>query len=469
MKWWNNALIYQIYIRSFNKNINGIRNKIPYLKKLNIDAIWINPFFKDGGKDGGYDVIDYYNINEEFGNLKDIKNMISDLHNNNIKLIIDLPLNHTSNKNQWFIDSENRNNNKDNWYIWKKEHELPKYWKSVFEISPWTYSSKRDEYYYHYFYKEQPDLNFENSDVKKNILNIVNFWINLGVDGIRFDAVSNYVSDPKFRENEYMLDKQLNTDQTMEFINSISKNIKQKTKDIFLIGEQDPYYTDIIHEKKLMLGLDKLMNFKFAYNNFFDPYVFMTILKKNKDMIYFLNNHDVQRNRYGEDNPEIAKIMATLLMIQNNTKIIYYGQEIGMFNGKDYQIDKVGRDVARSPMQWFNNIDDYKVDFNWIPVNIDNIEIRNVEDQEIDPYSIMNWYINLSKLSKILIDNIYDIKVDNCILSCKRKSIDNQVYTFYMNFEDKIKDLNLQNIILQTSSKIRVGKIQGYETIITVS
>ena len=115
MKWWNNALIYQIYIRSFNKNINGIRNKIPYLKKLNIDAIWINPFFKDGGKDGGYDVIDYYNINENFGNLKDIKNMISDLHNNNIKLIIDLPLNHTSNKNQWFIDSENRNNTMDSY------------------------------------------------------------------------------------------------------------------------------------------------------------------------------------------------------------------------------------------------------------------------------------------------------------------------------------------------------------------
>ena len=121
MKWWNNAIIYQIYIRSFNKNINGIKEKIPYLKKLKIDALWINPFLKDGGKDGGYDIVDYFKINEELGNSHDLKDMITELHKNNIKLIIDLPLSHTSYDNQWFIDSENKNNNKNNWYIWKKK------------------------------------------------------------------------------------------------------------------------------------------------------------------------------------------------------------------------------------------------------------------------------------------------------------------------------------------------------------
>jgi alpha-glucosidase len=456
MKWWNNAVIYQVYLRSFNYNINGITEKIPYLKNiLNINAIWINPFYPDGGKDAGYDVTDYYNINPLLGTLNNFSTMAKKMKESGIKVIIDLPLNHTSISHPWFIDSIKSKNNKQDWYIWKKKNELPLNWKSEFENSPWTYHPIKKQYYYHYFYKEQPDLNLNNPSVQNEIFNIIKFWCDMGVNGIRLDAVSNYIPCSLFKDNidsSYNLERQLNTNETMNFIKKIRLHTNSKIKDfvkeelsedILLIGEQNPYFSKTSDEIILLKYLDKLMNFQFAYLNSIDAEKFKYNLENPKDnMICFLNNHDVIRNRYGEENPEIAKIMATFLLSQNETKIIYYGQEIGMFNGNDYNIDKIGRDVARSPMQWYNtsNTSKYKLDKNWLPLD-DNYKYRNVEDQLKNKNSILHWYCNMIQISKELEGKIYEIKLENNILSYNRKKKDNKEYSFILNLSNSKKYL----------------------------
>ncbi|VVU94973.1 Alpha amylase, catalytic domain [seawater metagenome] len=442
MKWWNTAIIYQIYLRSFNNDFMGVIDKIPYLKNvLKIDAIWFNPFFPDGNRDGGYDVKNYYSINPLFGTLNNFKLMSQKLKENDIKIIIDIPFSHTSNQHPWFLDSIARKNNKENWYIWKDKKNIVNNWKSEFEESPWTYNSSRDQYYYHYYYKEQPALNIQNQYVQNEIYKIINFWHIMGVNGIRLDAISNYIVDPEFKPNmhsSYNLENQLNTKNTIQFIKNLSNNVKKNiSEDLLLIGEQHPYFTRKEQEQEYLTSLDKIMNFNLAYTNKLDTEIISNkIINKSKDMICFINNHDVVRNRYGENNPLIAKLMATLLLSLNETKIIYYGQEIGMFNGKNYGFDKIGRDTARSPMQWYNDMSKYKINKKWIPLD-DNYKIRNVEDQLENENSILQWYIKLIELSKKLQGHIFDLKFDENILKFKRNGEDNNIYLFILNFSNK--------------------------------
>ena len=210
--WWRNAVIYQIYPRSFldsNKDgigdIKGIISKIEYLKSLEVDAIWLSPIFKSPMNDMGYDVSDYFDIDPLFGNMDDFEELINICHKNGLKLIIDQVYSHTSDEHPFFKQSKkDKENDKADWYVWadpKEDGGPPNNWLSVFGGSAWEWSSKRRQYYLHNFLKSQPDLNFHNIDVQNWVLSIADFWLKKGVDGFRLDVANYYFHDSKLRDN----------------------------------------------------------------------------------------------------------------------------------------------------------------------------------------------------------------------------------------------------------------------------
>ncbi|MCF6435736.1 alpha-glucosidase family protein [Pseudoalteromonas sp. MMG022] len=211
-QWWKGAVIYQIYPRSFQDtngdgigDLPGIINRLDYIKSLGVDAIWISPFFKSPMKDFGYDISDYRDIDPMFGNLDDFDTLIAQAHQRDIKIIIDQVLSHTSNEHQWFIESrENTSNDKADWYVWadaKPDGSAPNNWLSIFGGTAWQWEPRRCQYYLHNFLTEQPDLNFHNPDVRKAVLDNVEFWLKKGVDGFRLDAINFCYHDAQLRDN----------------------------------------------------------------------------------------------------------------------------------------------------------------------------------------------------------------------------------------------------------------------------
>ena len=225
---WTNKIIYQLYLPSFQKNFKQIAEMGEYFKKLNISTIWFSPIFPSGGKDNGYDVTDFYTTDNKYGSLDDFKYMINKLHSNKIKILIDMIPNHTSIKHKWFQDARHLDSKKRNWYVWAKENELPTNWFSYFEDKPWTLDKKSNMYYYHHFYKEQPDLNFWNIEVREEIIKIFRYWLDLGVDGFRVDAIGCLYHDKNLLDNKNNLrQNQMNKPETIEFIKELKDTLKK--------------------------------------------------------------------------------------------------------------------------------------------------------------------------------------------------------------------------------------------------
>lgn len=207
--WWKEAVIYQVYPRSFMDSngdgigdINGIREKLPYIRELGADAIWICPVFDSPNADNGYDIRDYQSIMPEFGTMDDFDALLTEAHQLGMKLIIDLVINHTSDEHPWFIESRaERNSEKRDWYIWQdgKDGSEPNNWESIFGGSAWTYDEKTEQYYLHLFHEKQPDLNWENSDMRSALYDMINWWLQKGIDGFRVDAISHIKKKKDFR------------------------------------------------------------------------------------------------------------------------------------------------------------------------------------------------------------------------------------------------------------------------------
>ncbi len=203
LKWWQTAVFYQIYPRSFADgngdgigDFKGITEKLDYLVSLGIDALWLSPHFPSPNWDCGYDISDYCSVAPEYGTLDDFKTFLDESHKRNIRVILDLVLNHTSDEHPWFVESKSsRDNPKADWYVWMDTP--PNNWQSCFDGDAWTYAPERDQYYYHYFMKQQPDLNWHNPEVKKAMWDAARFWLDLGVDGYRLDAIGTIFEDPK--------------------------------------------------------------------------------------------------------------------------------------------------------------------------------------------------------------------------------------------------------------------------------
>jgi alpha-glucosidase len=434
-QWWQNAVFYEIYPRSFadsNNNgmgdLNGITAKLDYLKDLGIDAIWITPCYPSPQVDFGYDVSDYENIDPMYGTLADFERLASEAKKRNIRIIMDFVMNHTSDQHAWFKESRSsKDNPKRDWYIWrdgKGPGQPPNNWLSTFGGSAWKFDPITGQWYYHFFYPEQPDLNWCNPEVEKAMFDVTSWWYERGVAGFRLDAVDTLFEDPNLKDNPVLPGKNQYGDPNMANANNtklpelhgVLQRLRQVADkyDAVLIGET---WTKDIDELKQYYGehsneLQMPMDFLFARVDKLSAPEFRKQIAGVNGVgwpVYVLSNHDIVRAyvRYGDGvhNDAIAKLMAGLYLTLRGTPIMYYGEEIGMTNNDPKRREDVkdpigrlgwpkekGRDGERTPMQWNTSANaGFSEVKPWLPVPA-SYKTHNVATELKEPGSILNFY-----------------------------------------------------------------------------
>lgn len=462
-KWWKEAVAYQIYPRSFMDSNNdgigdlqGIISKLDYLKDLGIDVIWICPVYKSPNDDNGYDISDYQDIMSDFGTMEDFNELLSEIHKRNMKIIIDLVINHTSDEHPWFIESRSsKQNPKRDWYIWRegKDNKEPNNWESIFKGSAWEYDENTKEYYLHLFSKKQPDLNWENEDMRNEIYKMINWWLDKGIDGFRVDAISHInkeeglvdMDNPDNLKYVPSFDKHMNVEGIHDYLRELKENTFSKY-DIMTVGEANgvkaEQATDWVGENDGKFN----MLFQFEHIDLWNSSEFnLPNLKKvwNKWQVnlendgwnaLFIENHDITRvvSSWGDDTrflKESAKALGLLYFMHKGTPFIYQGQEIGMTNVKFNDINEyddirsineynqlinqgmspkdalehiwnTSRDNTRTPMQWDDSLNaGFSKSNPWIHVN-PNYKYINVKEQLEDDDSILNFYKKMIKIKK---------------------------------------------------------------------
>ena len=455
-KWWHSSVVYQIYPRSFNDSngdgigdINGIREKLDYLKELGIDVIWLSPVYKSPNDDNGYDISDYCDIMDEFGTMDDMEKLLKEANEKGIKILMDLVVNHTSDEHKWFIEAKKSKDNKfRDYYIWRDPvngHE-PNNLGSCFSGSAWQYDESTDQYYLHLFSKKQPDLNWENENVRNEVYKMMNFWIDKGIGGFRMDVIDliGKVPDemitgngPKLHDYLQEMNKAaleghdlLTVGETWGATPEIAKLYSNpKRKELSMVFQFEHIGLDQIEgkEKWDVKPLD-LLDLKKVLSKW------QTELEGEGWNSLFWNNHDLPRivSRWGNDREyrvESAKMLATLLHGMKGTPYIYQGEELGMTNvrfedineyndietlnmykdriSKGYSHDEImasiyakGRDNARTPMQWDSTENaGFTTGKPWLKVN-KNYKFINVEDCLQDKDSIFYHYKKLIDIRK---------------------------------------------------------------------
>ena len=484
--WWRHAVLYEIYPRSFQDSngdgigdINGITSRLDYLKDLGIDAIWITPMYPSPGVDYGYDISDYTAIDPEYGTMADFDHMVAEAKTRGIRVIMDYVINHTSDQNAWFKESRSsRDNPKRDWYVWRDgkvgaDGKLgpPNNWQSWFGHSAWTWDEKTKQYYYHYFYVQQPDLNWTNPEVRKAMYGVLEFWMKHGVAGFRIDAVSRLFEDPEMRDDPYLPGynaygdrniKHKYTDDLPEVhdvLREVRKVVDAFPGDPVLVTEADePNVTELTK----MYGVDGKndevqlpMDFQIADVNELSAVKFRKLFNEveantaHGQPEYFFSNHDQRRqwDRYGDGvhNDAIAKLMAALLLTTRGTPQMYYGEEIGMRTTDPARIEDVhdpigklgwpkekGRDGERTPMQWDASVHaGFTTGTPWLPIP-PSASTYNVQVESQDPDSIFSTYKRLLALRKsepALRDGSYEAvnENDEHVFAYLRKSGDEMV------------------------------------------
>lgn len=442
--WWKHAVIYEIYPRSFQDSngdgvgdINGITSRLDYLQNLGIDAIWISPMYPSPLVDFGYDVSDYTAIDPLYGTMPDFERLVSEAKKRDIRVIMDLVPNHTSDQHPWFKESRSsRSNPKRDWYIWrdgKGPGEPPNNWQSWFGHSAWTLDPATNQYYYHHFYTEQPDLNWRNPEVRRAMYQVMRFWLDRGVAGFRLDAVSRLFEDSNLHDDPILPGKNAygdpnivhkytdNLPEVHEVLREMRGVVDAYPGHPVLISEADePNITELT--KMYGAKNDEIqlpMDFQIADVNRLSAPEFRRLLNEvDKNTAggqphFFFSNHDQSRqwDRYGDGvhNDQIAKLMATLLLTARATPLLYYGEEIGMRTtpparkedvqdpiGKLGWPEEKGRDGERTPMQWNISKDAgfSTAEHPWLPVP-PSAATYNVEVESKEPDSILSFYRRL--------------------------------------------------------------------------
>ncbi|WP_299094935.1 alpha-glucosidase [uncultured Metabacillus sp.] len=483
--WWKEAVAYQVYPRSFMDSngdgigdLQGMISKLDYIKELGIDVIWICPMYKSPNDDNGYDISDYQDILDEFGTMADFDQLLEEVHKRGMKLIIDLVINHTSDEHPWFIESRSsKNNPKRDWYIWRdgKNGREPNNWESIFGGSAWQYDKKTEQYYLHIFSTKQPDLNWENPDVRNSLYEMINWWLDKGIDGFRVDAISHINKEAGLKDmpNEKGLkyvpsfDKHMN----VEGIHQYLKELKDKTfskYDIMTVGEANGVKADNEEDLDEWVGEENgkfNMVFQFEHLSLWDASE-----KKQLDIIelknvltkwqkglenkgwnaLFIENHDQPRrvSTWGNDTEywyESATALGAMYFFMQGTPFIYQGQEIGMTNVKFANIEQYNdvatknlyhfncvegiaheeimkviwassRDNSRTPMQWSSEPNaGFTTGTPWLGVN-ENYKEINVEKQLADETSVLHFYkkmIQLKKNHEVFTYGIYDLILED--------------------------------------------------------
>ena len=470
-KWWKESVVYQIYPKSFKDSngdgvgdIRGIIQKLDYLKELGVNVLWISPMLESPQDDNGYDISDYRRIYKEYGNMEDYEELLSEAHKRDIRILMDLVVNHTSDEHNWFVESrKSKDNPYRDYYIWKDpvNGKEPNNWGGAFGGSAWEYDPQTQMYYLHLFSKKQPDLNWENEKVRQEVYDMMKFWCEKGIDGFRMDVISMISKDQTFPDGE--MNNSLYGDfgpycvhgpRVHEFLQEMNREVLSRY-DIMTVGETSGVTIEEAQKYAGEAGKELNMVFQFEHvdngsgdygkwtTEKYDFKEFKRIMIKWQEELQgkawnslFLGNHDQPRSvsRFGNDNPAYretsAKMLATCLHMMQGTPYVYQGEELGMTNVyfdklEDYrdiesinfftELTEAGlmtpeymmkclmlrsRDNARTPMQWDDSAQAGFTDGESWIKVNPNYKEINAAQQLEDPNSIFHYYQKLIRLRK---------------------------------------------------------------------
>ncbi|MGE5519623.1 MAG: alpha-amylase family glycosyl hydrolase [Candidatus Dadabacteria bacterium] len=504
--WWQSGVIYQIYPRSFQDSnadgvgdLKGIIQRLDYLKWLGITAIWISPIYPSPMADFGYDISDYTGIHPLFGTMDDFDLLLSETHDRNIKLILDLVPNHTSDLHPWFLESRSsRDNPKRDWYIWKDANDdgrAPNNWLSVFGGSAWEWDEHTDQYYYHAFLKQQPDLNWRNPEVQKAMYEVMRFWLEKGVDGFRVDVMWHMIKDEQLRDNPLNPDYQphmatyeqllpvYSTDQpeVHDIVHSMRKVLDEYSERM-MIGE---IYLPI-HKLVTYYGVDRKgahLPFNFMLLSLpWDAQKIASAVSEYEGALpqhgwpnWVLGNHDQPRitSRVGLQQ---AKVAAILLLTLRGTPTIYYGEELGMTDvpipfdevqdpqGLNMPDKNLSRDPSRTPMQWDSNqYAGFSTVKPWLRISSSYKRV-NTESERRDPNSHLNLYRRLIQLrqqeASLTIGNYQPVFADKQCLAYIRQAPGEHRFMIVLNLTHRPCYIKLENsdingkVVLATAEEL---------------
>ena len=486
-KWWKNAVVYQIYPRSFKDSngdgigdLEGIYEKLDYLAELGIDVIWMSPVYKSPNDDNGYDISDYQDIMDDFGTMDDFDRVLKKAHSLNIKIMMDLVVNHTSDEHKWFIESKkSKDNPYHDYYMWAdpdKNGNPPNRWESCFSGSAWEYVESVGQFYLHSFSRKQPDLNWDNPKVREEVFKMMTWWCDKGIDGFRMDVISMISKYPGLPDgpengNGYTGNTSCDGPNIHKYLREMNEKVLSKYR-LITVGECPGVNAEQAKKYANIDGSELDMIFQFehvsgsalkpCHHGKWDgeamtmPELRANFTKWQKDLegcawnSLFLSNHDQPRcvSRFGNDSEQYrelsAKMLATMTHFQKGTPYVYQGEELGMTNAymeniADYRdieslnaykelttkenipaktvmgyIKAVGRDNARTPMQWDAS---YNGGFTsgtpWLQVN-KNYKTINAAAQVNDPDSVFAYYkklIALRHTNEVMVDGVYDVLI----------------------------------------------------------
>lgn len=531
---WRKSVVYQIYPKSFNDttgngegDLRGIIEKLNYLQFLGVDYIWLTPIYESPMNDNGYDISDYLTINERFGTLEDFKILVKEAHQRDIKVMMDIVINHTSTEHQWFKEAIQSKDSpyRDYYFFRHSEDGPPTNWESKFGGNAWQYDEKSDEYYLHLFDVTQADLNWDNPDVRQALYQIVNYWIDFGVDGFRFDVI-NLISKGEFRDSD-KIGKEFYTDgpKVHEYLHELNQHTFGD-KHMMTVGEMSSTTIDhcIKYSNPERNELSSVFNFhhlKVDYPNgekwakgSMDFQQLKKILMDWQLGIYegggwnaiFWCNHDQPRvvSRFGDDSTESlrqasSKTLAIALHMLQGTPYIYQGEEIGMtnphfnsidayrdvesLNAYDYLknqgykeqeileiLDQKSRDNSRTPMQWnASNHAGFTTGEPWINIP-QNYQHINVEEAMKDSESILHTYKTLISLRHhhdiITYGNIEPMYMEHEQLFVYRRHYHNQTWLIIANFSKEPvmlpEDLNVSGDVIIQNGTLEQRQISGF-------
>lgn len=533
-RWWKESIVYQIYPRSFKDSngdgigdLNGITEKMDYLQKLGINVLWLSPVYQSPNDDNGYDISDYQAIMDEFGTMEDFDRMLAVAHEHGIKLVMDLVVNHTSDEHPWFIESQKSVDNPyRDYYIWRpgKDGKEPNNWGSCFSGPAWKYDEKTDMYYLHLFSRKQPDLNWDNPKVRQEVFDMMNWWLDKGVDGFRMDVISLISKKPDLPDglvgiNGYAsFNEPANGPHVHEYLQEMREKVLNNA-DTITVGECSGVTLE--EAKKYARSDEKELNMVFQFEhmdvdadgsnkwtdkkmNLRDMKAVLTKWQKGLEEIawnsLFWENHDQPRSvsRFGNDSSQYrelsAKMLATCLHMMQGTPYVYQGQELGMTNVPFHSVEdfrdldsinayhelvedqKVfskeemmrylrykSRDNARTPFQWDDSENaGFTTGTPWIMVNPNYKEI-NAKAELADPNSVFYYYqklIQLRKEKEIIVYGTYDLLLP--------ESEELYVYTRTLGEEKLLVVCNFSEneVELEIPEEFRKGSylISNYET-----
>ena len=505
LPWWQTGIIYQIYPRSYQDSngdgigdLKGILHRLDHLQWLGIDAIWLSPVFPSPMADFGYDVSDYINIHPLFGNLEDFEELLYAVHARGMKLLLDLVPNHTSNLHSWFLESRSgRDNPKRDWYIWQDagpDRQPPNNWLSVFGGSAWEWDEQTQQYYYHAFLKEQPDLNWRNPEVQEAMFNVMRFWLNKGVDGFRVDVLWFIFKDEQLRDNPPnpgYAQHMPTYDQLLPVYSTDQPEVQEITRRMRRVLEE--YSGDRVLIAEVYLPIKELMVYYGTDNNGAHlPFNFLLLslpwdalqiaatidhyegaLPSQSWPNWVLSNHDRPRiaSRVGVQQAGVA---AMLLLTLRGTPTIYYGDEIGMHDvaipfgeiqdpqGLNMPDKNLSRDPARTPMQWDGSDNaGFSASRPWLRVDA-GYSRRNVQLQKEYPWSMLNLYrrlIALRKQEPALHEGHYrSVYADNQLLAFTRYREGSSSFLVVLNLTHRPAYFRPENFTFSGTVEVSVSR-----------